>query len=115
MKPKVRKLHAFHSPLGLIACAMCSSPLAAVNTYSGGTTIDEGVIKAGSASIFNTGNGMAVVINSAGTLDVNGKAVLISSFSGFTPGRWRFRPIGWRPTVESTSILEMCANSRKSS
>lgn len=56
--------------------------LGAVNTYNGGTTINGGTIKAGIGSIFNTGNGTPVVINSSGTLDINGKGVFITAFSG---------------------------------
>ncbi len=69
-------------PVGLVKSTKGTLTLSAVNTFTGGTTIDEGIIKAGSGSAFGTGNGTPVVINSAGTLDINGKGLFISTFSG---------------------------------
>ncbi len=54
----------------------------AVNSYTGLTTIDAGTLKQGVGNVFGTGNGTPMIINSAGTFDVNGKGSNVSSFSG---------------------------------
>ena len=48
------------------------------NTYSGGTTISEGVLMAGSSSAFGTGS---VGVAAGATLDINGQNLVIGSLS----------------------------------
>ena len=47
--------------------------LGGLNTYSGGTTIDQGTLRAGSVSAFGTG---AITVNNGGALDLNGYSQL---------------------------------------
>ena len=66
---------------GMIKSGAGTLTLAAVNTITGGTTIDAGTLAAGIDNIFGSGNGLPVIINASGTLDLNGKSIFISNFS----------------------------------
>ena len=52
------------------------------NTYSGGTTLEAGILRVGNDSALGTG-GLAV---NGGTLDLNGRSLLVGALSGSTAG-----------------------------
>ncbi|MEX1049752.1 MAG: autotransporter-associated beta strand repeat-containing protein [Akkermansiaceae bacterium] len=66
---------------GMIKSGAGTLTLSAVNTFTGGTTINAGTLVVGIDNIFGSGNGLPVVVNPSGTLDLNGKSLFISNFS----------------------------------
>jgi len=54
--------------------------LAGANSYTGGTTINEGILQAGAANVFALSRN--VTVNRDGTLDLNGHAQLANELSG---------------------------------
>jgi len=69
------------------AVVVAADPLSSVllsgsNTYSGGSTISAGTLRAGSGSALGTG---AVAVN-GGTLDLNGQSLLVGALSGSSSG-----------------------------
>ncbi|UIJ44831.1 autotransporter-associated beta strand repeat-containing protein [Sphingomonas cannabina] len=53
--------------------------LSGVNTYSGGTIVNAGILRAGSTQAFGTGT---MTVNAGGTLDVNNQSLTIGSLAG---------------------------------
>ncbi|MGK6353839.1 autotransporter-associated beta strand repeat-containing protein [Sphingomonas sp. DT-207] len=53
--------------------------LSGVNTYSGGTIVDAGILRAGSTQAFGTGT---MTVNAGGTLDVNNQSLTVGSLAG---------------------------------
>lgn len=53
--------------------------LSGTNDYTGGTVVNAGTLRAGSASAFGTGT---MTVNSGGTLDVNNQSLTIGSLAG---------------------------------
>lgn len=53
--------------------------LSGINTYSGGTTVNNGILRAGSTQAFGTGT---MTVNAGGTLDVNNQSLTIGSLAG---------------------------------
>jgi len=57
-----------------------TTTLSGANTYSGVTTVNSGILQAGSTSAF--GNGNSALVMNGGTLDLNGKSNSIGALSG---------------------------------
>ncbi len=78
--------YTFSAPLSgalqVVQAGMGAVTLSGANTYSGGTTVNAGTLKAGSTSAFGGASGSAVTLNGSGTLDLNGFDNTIGSLNG---------------------------------
>jgi fibronectin-binding autotransporter adhesin len=68
--------------IGLVMNGTGALTLAGNNTFTGGVTINSGIVILGNAGALNSANPNAVTLNNAGTLTLNGQSITIAGLTG---------------------------------